>query len=467
MSFFEGRARQIVFALIPVWATLGTAAIASADNGSLRAGAARVEITSLVKGDLPATGKYEHEKLFVRAIVLDNGSARAALLGADTSDMYEGVWKQASAKIAAELNCPVANVLMSATHTHSGGSPMGPAPSTSPYMTGLADAMVEAVRQAKAQLQPALAGFGTGMAYLNVNRDAITADTRQWTQASNLHASSDKTVAVLKFVKPTGEPIAVYVNYAMHPIDGYLLGFITADFPGAMCRYVEQVFDDRAVVVFSQGASGDQNPLYLRPSTNGLASMGGVPITGYSVAREPIEEPVRDAKVPVKPIDPAVRDRLERFIESEGQLLGEEVIRVMTETTSTSGDRRIWGAQKTVSCPGRKRTDSGREGMAGSYADAAPIDIRLGVLGVGNVALTSVNAEVYSRISLRMKSQSPLANTVMTTLGNGKADTGYIPDDESYGHQSFQVLGSHLKEGCAETAIADGITGLVNQYTQQ
>jgi len=95
------------------------------------------------------------------------------------------------------------------------------------------------------------------------------------------------------------------------------------------------------------------------------------------------------------------------------------------------------------------------------------VEIRLGVLGVGNVALTSVNAEIYSRISLRMKSQSPLADTVMVTLGNGKSSSGYIPDDESYGHQSFQVLGTHLKEGCAESAIADGLTGLVNQYTHQ
>jgi len=454
-----------LLALVALIAKPSVVTAAAADSGKLRAGAARVEITSLVKADLPATGKYEQEKIYARAIVFDNGVTRAALLAADTSDMYTAVWQQASAKIAAELNCPVENIIMSATHSHSVGSPMGPAAAEqSEYMAGLTDAFVEAVRQAKANLQPALIGYGTGAAYLNVNRDAVSPETHLWSQAPNLKAYSDKTVYVVKLVKPTGELIAAYVNYAMHPIDAYLLGFITADAPGAMCRYVEQAFGDKAVVIFTQGASGDQNPLYLRPSTNGLASMGGIPITGYALVREPVEEPVRDKKVEVKPIDPAVRDRLERFIEGEGAVLGEEVIRVMTGTTQTAGDLRIWGAQKAVSCPGRKRTDSGREGMTGSYSDSDPVEMRLSLVGLGNIALAGVNAEVYSRISQRMRSQSPLANTVMVTLANGRANSGYIPDDESYGHKTFQVLGARNKEGCAEDAIANGLTEMIGQY---
>jgi hypothetical protein len=461
------RARGFYFVLVLFLATAATAKNAAADSGKLRAGAARVEITSLVKADLPPTGKYEHEKLYVRAIVLDNGTTRAALLGADTSDMYPAVWEQASAKISAELNCPVENIIMSATHSHSAGSPMGTPGAQSPYMIGLTNAFVEAARQAKAQLQPALVGFGTGPAYLNVNRDAIEPTTRLWSQAPNTNAVSDKTVAVVKFVKPTGEPIAAYVSYAMHPIDAFLLGFITADFPGAMCRYVEQAFDDKAVVIFTQNASGDQNPLYLRPSTNGQASMRGIPITGYQLIREQVEGTFRNKAVPSKPIDPLVRDRLERFIESEGQILGEEVIRVMTLTTGTSDVVRIWGAQKTVNCPGRKRLDNAREGTAGSYTDADPLPIRLSMIGIGNIALGGVNAEVYTRIALRMKSQSPLADTMMVTLANGRADTGYIPDDESYGHQTFQVLGTKLKEGCAEDAIANGLTDMIGQYARQ
>ena len=91
----------------------------------------------------------------------------------------------------------------------------------------------------------------------------------------------------VKFTTLTGEPIAAYVNYAMHPINGYLVGITSADFPGAACRYVEQAFDDTMVMILTQGASGDQNPLLMRPSTNALASKSGVKITGYELVREP------------------------------------------------------------------------------------------------------------------------------------------------------------------------------------
>jgi neutral ceramidase len=78
-----------------------------------------------------------------------------------------------------------------------------------------------------------------------------------------------------------------------------------------------------------------------------------------------------------------------------------------------------------------------------------------------------VNAEVYNLISQRMKKQSPMANTVMVTLANGRANSGYIPNDSAFGANTFQVLGSRLKPGCAEQGIAGGLTDLVNQYASK
>ena len=67
-------------------------------------------------------------------------------------------------------------------------------------------------------------------------------------------------------------------------------------------------------------------------------------------------------------------------------------------------------------------------------------------------------------ISQRTKNLSPMANTVVVTLANGRASSGYIPDDASYGHNTFQVLGTRLKPGCAEQGIANGLVELVSQY---
>jgi neutral ceramidase len=450
---------------------LATASGATMGRGSLRAGAARVDITPPANPDYPPSGKYAHERLYIRAIVLDNGVTRAALIGADQGGLGEEVWTAASKQIAGELNCPPENIIMSATHSHSAVPAGPPAPGVGGpprQVTGpIVDAIMNAVRQAEAKLQPAQVGFGTGFSYLNVARDAVSEDTHLWTQAPNLDGPSDKTVAVVKFTTPTGEPIAAYVNYAMHPINGYLVGITSADFPGATCRYVEQAFDDTMVTIFTQGASGDQNPLLMRPATNALASKSGVKITGYELVREPVEAPLRDGKVPHGKLDPKVADNFERWIESEGQLLGEEVIRVMTNTRKMAADVRIWGGQNNLSCPGRRRTNTGREGSPGTYEDGDPVNIRLGVLGIGDIALTSVNAEVYNLISQRMKKQSPMANTVMVTLANGRANSGYIPNDAAFGAYTFQVLGSRLKPGCAEQGIANGLADLVNQYTSK
>jgi hypothetical protein len=441
------------------------------DGGALRVGAARVDITPPANPEYPASGKYAHERLYMRAIVLDNGVTRAALIGADLSGLGEEVWTVASKQIAEELKCPVENVIMSATHSHSAVSSGPPAPGVSrppQQATGpTVEAIINAVRQAKAKLQPAQVGFGTGFSYLNVARDSISEDTHLWTQAPNLEGPSDKTLAVVKFTTPTGEPIAAYVNYAMHPINGYLVGITSADFPGAACRYVEQAFDDAMVMVWTQGASGDQNPLLMRPSTNALASKSGVKITGFELVREPVEAQLRDGVVPHGKLDPKVADNFERWIESEGQLLGEEVIRVMTNTRKMVGEASIRGTQTNLTCPGRQRTNTGREGSPGAYQDGDAVNIRLGVLGIGNIALTSVDAEVYNLIAQRMKKQSPMTNTVMVTLANGRANSGYVPNDAAFGAYTFQVLGSRLKPGCAEQGIADRLTDLVNQYTSK
>jgi hypothetical protein len=436
-------------------------------QGNLRAGAARVDVTPASDPANPPSGRYAHEKLYVRAIVVDNGAARAALIGADQGGLSEEIWQTASKQIAAELSCPIENIVMSATHTHSGWGPGGfpgmraqkPDPNAPP--PPIVGQILEAVRQAKAKLQPASVGFGTGSSYLNVNRDAIDAETHLWTQAPNLEAPSDKTVAVVDFRSPNGEPIAVYMNYAMHPVNGFLSGITSADFAGATSRYVEQAFDDKTVAVFVQGASGDQNPLYLRAGTNAMASRGGIPITGYVMTREPVEAPIRDGKVKAGPVDPKVRDTLEHVMDSEGVLLGEEVIRIVTNIKRMEASPSITAAQKTVTCPGRKRTDTAREGTPGSYEDGDPVNIRLGVLRISTIALTSVDAEIYSTIAQRLKRESPMANTVMVTLANGRAESGYIPNDTAFGALTFQVLGSRLKPGCAEAAIVNGLVDLI------
>jgi len=467
----------------PTWAPAMLVALlaagAPAKAQGLRVGAARLDITPAADPAHPPSGRYAHEKLYLRAIVLDNGAARAALIGADQSMLSEEVWEAASKQVAAELECPAENMVLSVTHSHSawgpgdqpfrrfgqaGGRAGGPpTPDASAPPPPIVGTILAAVKQAKAGLRAARVGFGTGLSYLNVSRDNIDGDTHLWTQAPNLDGPSDKAVAVIKFESLEGLPIAVYMTYAMHPVNGFLSEITSADFCGSASRHVERAFGDKVVAVFAQGASGDQNPLYLRASTNVMASRYDAPITGNVMTREPIEAPLRDGRVRAHRADPQTLDALEQVMESEGVLLGEEVIRVMTNTRRMDPAPAISGVQTTLTCPGRNRLDNAREGTPGRYEDGEPVHIRLGLLRVGDIALCSANAEIYTSIGQKLKAASPLANTLLVTIANGRANSGYVPNDAAFGEFSFQVLGSRLKPGCAEDGIVNGLVDMIRK----
>jgi hypothetical protein len=436
---------------------------------SLRVGASKIDITPSMEPTAPATGKYDHERAYIRAIVLDNDATRAALITIE--DFYDEVSCSAVVKQIAELlDCPAENIIITTTHSHSTGRPyfLGNAQGKGTF-SPLNSVILSAVRQARTKMQPALMGFGRGASYLNVNRNTIERDTRKWTQAANPDGYSDKSVDVIKFETSSGKPIAVFMNYAMHPVNGFVVGIYSADFPGAACRYVEKAFGDNIVVAFSQGASGDQNPLYLRSSTNAMASRAGVDITGYEMKREPIEAPLRSNPNPPL-VHPDVLDNLMRMIESEGQLLGEEVIRVMTLMKNTTGNIRIIGLQRTYTCPGRTRINfdmadpAFREGVAGEYTDGPEVKHHLGVLGLGTAVIATADGEIFSYIGLQVKKESPLTNTMFMELANGGIGPGYVPNDAAYGQQTFQVLNARDKAGCAERTIINGINEMVTEY---
>ena len=431
---------------------------------NLRVGAARVDITPPADPENPPPGKYDHEKMNVRAIVLDNGESRAALVTADLADITEALWEAAAPQIAQELNCPIEQIIMSSIHSHSACPPKAADTFFKFDLELVTKAIVTAVQQAKQKLQPAQVGFGTGQLYLNVNRDVIDKKSRLWTQAANLEGPSDKTLAVVLFTDMEGKPIAGYMNYAMHAVNGYLVGITSADFPGAASRYVEKAFGDDMVMAFTQGASGDQNPLWLRPGTNAMASRTGVEITGYEMVREEIEAPLRAGAVPIKKVDPEAAETMERYMDALGVIMGEEAIRIMSNIESFDSDVRIWGAQEVISLPGRNRLDKVREGQPGVYEDGSPVDIRLGMLGIGNIALSTIDAEIYSRFAQLLKEASPMTNTVFVTISNGRGKTGYIIPDSDYGKYTFQTLGNKLQPGHAEQEIVGALVKQIESY---
>src|SRR5215510_14366859 len=145
-------------------------------RGTLRVGAARVDITPAPDAALPMAGyggrtegfRGIHDNVYVRAIVLDDGTTQAALVAWESLFVLDAVWAETSQRIARETGIQPEHLLLSAVHDH--GAPTlalsATAPKTAAYTKSVEDVAVAAVRQAKARLKPARFGIGTGTAYV-------------------------------------------------------------------------------------------------------------------------------------------------------------------------------------------------------------------------------------------------------------------------------------------------------------
>jgi hypothetical protein len=222
-------------------------------GAAMRAGAARIDHTP--RGpELPGNFTGVLDPIFVRTLVLDNGSTRAALVAVDAGAIPSDLYDKVSARAAAELEIPASQLLISASHTHS-----------VPFRLDARgeETIVRGLRDSIARLQPARVAWGTGVSYINVNRDRIDPKTQRWWEGPNYDGPSDKTVAVVRVETPGGAPIAVYYNYAVHGVITGTLDLISGDIPGAASRYVEESLGGGAVALFASGAAGDQNPIYF------------------------------------------------------------------------------------------------------------------------------------------------------------------------------------------------------------
>ncbi|SEB50891.1 neutral/alkaline non-lysosomal ceramidase N-terminal domain-containing protein [Terriglobus roseus] len=462
------RSLKLLAATLPLAASLSFA-----QTPTLRAGAAMVDITPKPT-DLTVKTDSIRDHLFVRAIVVASGETCAAIVAMDQGAVRLDAYTAAVPKVAAATGCPASNILISATHTHSGSTN---GLSGNPGTQTIVDAIVKSATDAKAKLAPATVGYGRTTVDLNVNRDLFNSKL-EWRQEPNPQGVSDKTLSVVEFIGADFVPIAVYINYAMHPINFYLSGVISADFPGEASRALESHFDGKTVALFTQGTSGDQNPAlkenFLSSTRNGAenftekigappppppsAAPGFNAATANSGMKEVAAENLAGYHRAI--------DRVSADVTMMGTLLAEKTLYLMRHDIHPTANARIWGGQSDFTCPGRDRQDREnpvRENAMPPYKDGADVNLKVSLLRIGDIYVTGVNGEVYTNIGLKLKQYAPASKVIISTLTNGGANSGYIYSDDAYSHLSFQVIGSRLKPGCAEDKIVDAAISLMKK----
>ena len=437
--------RGAVLAALAVSSTL-----VFAQAGSLRAGAAKVEL-SIPASMFPITDKQKfadvHDPIYARALVLDNGHSKVALIVLEVTQLTFGAELVQAA--SDELKIPAANIILCGTHNHNSpslnGGGFGQAPTKLPFFDIVKKSMIEAARQANANLQPARIGFGAGKAYVNTNRDQKIGDAYHMGYAPE--GPSDKTVAVISVTKPTGEPIAIYANYPVHSVVMFLsktkdgMTEVTSDLAGWTSNYVEAHFPG-AVGLFTMGPAGDQNPLFMSTYNQDAPDVHDEGTAGWGIL-----------------------DVLSRR-------LGEEVVRVTRNIQNTQDKVVLWGGQATVTCPGRKFVPIGGQPAQPAQrgpnnapmqaVDGDPVNINIGLLMINDIAIAGAAAELFNDVGQQIKRESIFDHIVIPTLLPD--DVGYVPSDLAFTLPSQMAARNRLKPGCAAPALAGAFNKLEKEY---
>lgn len=267
----EMNRRQFIGTGVGAGAMAATGALASAADsgtGSLRAGVAKSEITTERKGAVL------HDPLYAKALVLDDGKTRVAIVAMDTTaiggrrisrgalaDVGEDFLPTLRSRVEKELGIPGGHVLVNASHTH----PPGPMLCDD---AGQIERTLDAVRRAVKDLTPAKVGTGSGYEdRITMNRTLRLKNGQCWTIRHTNPSPPDEEVAgvgpidpeigILRIDRTDGRPLAVVYNFACHPLFGALRGAITADFPGVASRVIEESLGHDSMALFLQGAGGD------------------------------------------------------------------------------------------------------------------------------------------------------------------------------------------------------------------
>ena len=139
-----------------------------AKTGAIRIGVAKADITPTDLAGLtsqwgtPLVGV--HDPIFVRALVLDNGTDSAAIVSADLIEF--GDTTKLRERIAREVGIPASHLIISATHDHSAPkpsfaavAPSGPTGAQA-FTLNVYEKVVDVLKQPKVRCSPRAWGLG-------------------------------------------------------------------------------------------------------------------------------------------------------------------------------------------------------------------------------------------------------------------------------------------------------------------
>ncbi len=268
----------IVWSLVLASGRLGNSALGQATPdgafpvmSNLRVGTAKVDITPKDVTGLTVVGHTREvtgvrDPLRAGVLLLDDGTTKAAIVTLDTVGAWEEMVRQVRERIEHETKTPAANILVAASHNHSGpGFTEHPA-----WGSELIHKLGAAAREAAKEMRPATVGYGEDQISFSINRRKVV--NGRAVVRLNPEGPNDPRVKVLRFDDGKSlTPTAVIMHAVCHPCfftwgdkgsAPYPNGYpkMSADFPGEAQTFVERNYDDKTSALFLQGCAGDIRP---------------------------------------------------------------------------------------------------------------------------------------------------------------------------------------------------------------
>lgn len=233
------------------FALMSVSQAAEKKAGGLRAGAAAVKITPSLSRTVYIAGydsnrvaESVHDDLWARALVLDDGKMRMAVVVCDLIGLSNYRVRRIRERVR---SVPQENVLIACTHVHSGPDTLGLwGPSFTKtgidpeYMKELEDHIVAAVDHAAKSLAPVTVSAGVVTV-----PDGLVYNSREPIQ--------DKQLTALRLTGRDKKTVATVINYGGHP-EVNKGKAITSDYVGYVRDAAERKFG--GVALFLNGALG-------------------------------------------------------------------------------------------------------------------------------------------------------------------------------------------------------------------
>jgi len=390
----------------------------------MRVGFAEVEITPPVGVELagyvarlgPSVGV--HDPLYARALVMDDGERRAAILVCDLLGMDRSTVAQVRREVGEAIGAAPEAVMVACTHTHAGPATFflhkcGEVDPT--YVELLPTRLRRAAVAAAGALHPVRVAVGEGTlpAGAHNRRGAET--------------EPDTSVGVALLTDEAGAPLVTAMAYGCHPVtmrhDNRL---ISADYPGAAVRAVAESLGGHGL--FLTGASGDVNPV----QRNSFEAVDGL---GRAVADE--------AACVARALAPAAPSRLmmRREVLALPLLPALGVVELEERLEAYRDELR---QARAGDDPVRVRVAEAMQGWArhtaarlaaGAVPTTAEVEVQ--ALGLGPWILVGVSGELFSDLGARIKAAGDGRPIFVVGYANG--DVGYIPDRAAYEAGGYEV----------------------------